>query len=106
MKPTPFRLSTHGALMAVVSAAFASDATAATAGRVNFVFGEAFVRNASVAALSQITVIEIRSERLQQASENCRHQFNGAFLAMLVDRLALANTRLSQLLAERNISNS
>jgi serine/threonine protein kinase len=63
-----------------------------------------FVRTASVAALSQITVIEIRSERLQQASENCRHQFNGAFLAMLVDRLALANTRLSQLLAERNIS--
>jgi serine/threonine protein kinase len=63
-----------------------------------------FVRTASVAALSQITVIEIRSERLQQASENCRHQFNGAFLAMLVDRLALANTRLSQLLAERSIS--
>ncbi|MCC7080717.1 MAG: protein kinase [Burkholderiales bacterium] len=63
-----------------------------------------FVRTASVAALSQITVIEIRSDRLQQASESCRHQFNGAFLAMLVDRLALANTRLSQLLAERNIS--
>jgi serine/threonine protein kinase len=63
-----------------------------------------FVRTASVAALSQITVIEIRSERLQQASESCRHQFNSAFLAMLVDRLALANTRLSQLLAERNIS--
>ena len=61
-------------------------------------------RTASVAALSQITVIEIRSDRLQQASENCRHQFNGAFLAMLVDRLSLANTRLSQLLAERNIS--
>ncbi|MCC6532778.1 MAG: protein kinase [Burkholderiales bacterium] len=65
-----------------------------------------FVRNASVAALSQITVIEIKSERLQQASENCRHQFNGAFLAMLVDRLALANTRLSQLLAERNLVTS
>jgi serine/threonine protein kinase len=62
-----------------------------------------FVRTASVAALSQVTVIEIRSERLQQASESCRQQFDGAFLAMLVDRLALANTRLSQLLAERNI---
>lgn len=47
MKPTPFRLSTQGALMAVVSAAFAGDAFAATAGRVNFVLGEAFVRNAS-----------------------------------------------------------
>jgi CRP-like cAMP-binding protein len=65
-----------------------------------------FVRNASVVALCPVTVIEIRSDRLQQASEACRHQFDGAFLAMLVDRLALANTRLSQLLAERNISNS
>ncbi len=60
-----------------------------------------FVRTASVAAMSAITVIEIQSERLLQASENCRHQFNGAFLTMLVDRLALANTRLSHLLAER-----
>ena len=65
---------------------------------------EKFIRSASVSALSQITVIEITSERLQQASENCRHQFNGAFLGMLVDRLALANTRLSQLLAERSIT--
>jgi CRP-like cAMP-binding protein len=62
-----------------------------------------FVRTASVATLSQVTVIEIASERLQQASESCRQQFDGAFLAMLVDRLALANTRLSQLLAERKI---
>jgi len=65
---------------------------------------EKFIRTASVCALSRITVIEIKSERLQQASENCRHQFNGAFLGMLVDRLALANTRLSQLLAERAIA--
>jgi len=63
-----------------------------------------FVRNASVSAISEVTVIEIRSERLQQASDHCRHQFNSAFLEMLVERLALANTRLSQLLAERAIS--
>jgi CRP-like cAMP-binding protein len=78
--------------------------TGACFGEMAHLTRQAFVRTASVAALSQITVIEIRSERLQQASENCRHKFNGAFLAMLVDRLALANTRLSQLLAERNIS--
>ena len=63
---------------------------------------EKFIRSASVSALSQITVIEITSERLHRASENCRHQFDGAFLGMLVDRLALANTRVSQLLAERS----
>ena len=79
--------------------------------RVGACFGEMahltqheFVRTASVSALSDITVIEIRSERLQQASESCRHKFNGAFLTMLVERLALANTRLSQLLAERAVA--
>jgi len=65
---------------------------------------QAFVRTASVTSIGQVTVIEIQSERLLQASENCRHQFNGAFLTMLVDRLSLANTRLSQLLAERSIT--
>lgn len=75
-------------------------------GEMSHLTKQTFVRNASVAALTQVTVIEIKSERLLQASEECRHQFNGAFLTMLVDRLALANTRLSQLLAERKISTS
>ena len=35
------------------------------------------------------------------ASESCRHRFNEAFLEILVERLALADTRLSSLLAER-----
>ena len=76
--------------------------------RVGACFGEMahltaqnFVRTASVTTISDVTVIEIRSDRLQQASAQCRHQFNNAFLSMLVDRLSLANTRLSQLLGER-----
>jgi serine/threonine protein kinase len=73
-------------------------------GEMSHLTKQTFVRNASVAAISPVTVIEIRSEQLKQASENCRHQFNGAFLTMIVDRLALANTRLSQLLAERSVS--
>ncbi len=63
-----------------------------------------FQRSASVVANSEIVVIEIRAETLPQASELCRHHFNGAFLELLVDRLGMANLRLSQLLAERNIS--
>ena len=47
MKPSSFRLSSRGALMAIVSAAFANHAFAATAGRVDFVFGEAALRGAS-----------------------------------------------------------
>jgi hypothetical protein len=47
MKPSSFRLSPRGALMAIVSAAFANHAFAATAGRVDFVFGDAALRGAS-----------------------------------------------------------
>ncbi len=63
-----------------------------------------FQRSASVVALSDIMVIEVRAETLSKASELCRHHFHGAFLELLVDRLAMANLRLSQLLADRNIS--
>jgi serine/threonine protein kinase len=63
-----------------------------------------FTRSASITSVSDITAIEITSESLAQASENCRHQFNRAFLEILVDRLSAANVRLSQLLLDRKIS--
>ncbi|MBI2313349.1 MAG: protein kinase [Betaproteobacteria bacterium] len=63
-----------------------------------------FRRSASIIAAAEITVIEITAELLAHASENCRDRFNGAFLQILVERLALANTRLSGLLAEHNIT--
>ncbi|MGH8710636.1 MAG: protein kinase domain-containing protein [Burkholderiales bacterium] len=63
-----------------------------------------FTRSASIISVSDITAIEISSESLAQASENCRHQFNRAFLEILVDRLTSANIRLSQLLLDRKIS--
>jgi eukaryotic-like serine/threonine-protein kinase len=63
-----------------------------------------FQRSASVISISDVSVIEIRGETLSKASELCRHHFNGAFLEVLVDRLTMANARLSQLLTDRNIS--
>jgi len=79
--------------------------------RVGDCFGEMaylgkkqFQRTASVTSSTDIIVIEITSDALAQASELCRHHFNGAFLEILVDRLSMANTRLSQLLADKNIS--
>jgi eukaryotic-like serine/threonine-protein kinase len=63
-----------------------------------------FQRSASVSSISDISLIEIRAETLTKASEICRHHFHGAFLELLVDRLAMANLRLSQLLADRNVS--
>jgi hypothetical protein len=44
------------------------------------------------------------AETLTKASETCRHNFHGAFLELLVDRLSMANLRLSQLLTDRNVS--
>lgn len=73
-------------------------------GEMAYLGKKQFQRTASVTASTDITVIEIKSESLAQATEICRHNFNGAFLEILVDRLSMANTRLSQLLADKNIS--
>jgi len=73
-------------------------------GEMAYLGKQKFQRSASVVAATEVAVIEIRAETLPQASEMCRLHFNGAFLEILVDRLGMANLRLSQLLAERNIS--
>jgi serine/threonine protein kinase len=52
-------------------------------------------RTADVAAMSPARVIKIRTEDLEQASDACQHRFDRAFMAILVDRLKLANTRLA-----------
>ncbi len=73
-------------------------------GEMAYLGKKQFQRSASVTSSTDVTVIEIKSEALAQASEIVRHHFNGAFLEILVDRLSMANTRLSQLLADKNIS--
>ena len=73
-------------------------------GEMAYLGKQKFQRSASVTSISDISVIEIRAETLTKASELCRHHFHGAFLELLVDRLSMANLRLSQLLADRNIS--
>ena len=73
-------------------------------GEMAYLGKQKFQRSASIIALSEIKVIDIRAETLSKASDLCRHHFHGAFLELLVDRLAMANLRLSQLLADRNVS--
>ena len=63
-----------------------------------------YQRTASVISVSDITIIEVGADSLGQATESCKHAFNAAFLELLVGRLEAANTRLSQLLLDRNIS--
>jgi eukaryotic-like serine/threonine-protein kinase len=73
-------------------------------GEMSFLGKRPFKRTASVTAVSDLTLIELRAESLAQATEGCRHSFNAAFLGLLVGRLETANTRMSQLLLDRKIT--
>jgi serine/threonine protein kinase len=73
-------------------------------GEMGYLGQQRLKRSASVTAASDVTAIEISAEALAAASDLCRHHFNGAFLQILVARLAMANMRVSQLLAERSVS--
>ena len=59
-----------------------------------------FKRSASVTAITDITVIEIKADALNAATESCRHYFTAAFLELLVARLEAADVRLSELLEQ------
>lgn len=52
-------------------------------------------RTADVTTMNDSRVIKIKSENLDQASDVCRHRFDRAFMGILVERLTLANTRLT-----------
>jgi eukaryotic-like serine/threonine-protein kinase len=52
-------------------------------------------RTADVSTISDAQIIKIRTEELERASDTCRHRFDRAFMAILVERLTLANTRLT-----------
>ena len=52
-------------------------------------------RTAEVSTMSDAQVITIRTDDLEMASDGCRHRFDRAFMGILVERLDLANTRLT-----------
>jgi hypothetical protein len=55
----------------------------------------AHVRGADVTVMSDCKIISVPTDRLEQASDACRHKFDRAFMAILVERLSMANIRLS-----------
>ncbi len=63
-------------------------------------------RSATIIALTDITLIEIVDEALEQSTESCRSRFNAAFLALLVARLESANIRVSRLLVDGSLGAS
>ena len=52
-------------------------------------------RSADVVTISACTTVGLTPAGIAQASEACQHHFDRAFLRILVDRLTLANQRLS-----------
>jgi serine/threonine protein kinase len=54
-------------------------------------------RSADVTAMGEGLVIVVGTDALTQAGQGTRHQFDRAFLRILVDRLDMANTRLTSL---------
>jgi len=52
-------------------------------------------RTADVSSMSHARIIKIRARDLERASDTCRHRFDRAFMAILAERLTLANTRLT-----------
>jgi serine/threonine protein kinase len=52
-------------------------------------------RGADVTVSAEADIIYIPTAKLARVSESCRHNFDRAFMAILADRLAMANLRLS-----------
>ena len=52
-------------------------------------------RGADVTVMADAKIITVPTDRLDQASDGCRHHFDRAFMEILVERLTMANIRLS-----------
>jgi hypothetical protein len=52
-------------------------------------------RSADVSVMADAKIISIPTAKLAQASEACKHNFDRAFMHILVERLSMANIRLS-----------
>ena len=52
-------------------------------------------RGADVTVMADAKVISVPTDKLDQASDACRHKFDRVFMEILVERLTMANIRLS-----------
>ena len=53
------------------------------------------VRVADVTVMNNAKIISITTSNLEQTFDPCRHKFDRAFMEILVERLTMANLRLS-----------
>ena len=64
-------------------------------GEMAYLSKSAPVRVADVTVMGEAKVISVPTPNLEQASDACRHKFDRAFMEILVERLTMANIRLS-----------
>jgi serine/threonine protein kinase len=64
-------------------------------GEMSYLSRQTNERSADVITLSPSRVITIRVDDLAHASDACRHRFDRAFMSILVERLTMANNRLT-----------
>jgi hypothetical protein len=64
-------------------------------GEMSYLSRQTNERSADVISLSAARVIAIRVDDLAHASDACRHRFDRAFMSILVERLTMANNRLT-----------
>ena len=64
-------------------------------GEMAYLHKEHHVRGADVTVMADAKIISVPTEKLEEASDACRHKFDRAFMALLVERLTMANIRLS-----------
>jgi eukaryotic-like serine/threonine-protein kinase len=64
-------------------------------GEMAYLSKEEQLRGADVSVVHEANIISVPTHKLAQASDSCRHKFDRAFMEILVERLAMANLRLS-----------
>jgi len=64
-------------------------------GEMVYLSKESRVRGADVSVVHEADIISVPTQELARASESCRHKFDRAFMEILVERLSMANLRLS-----------
>jgi eukaryotic-like serine/threonine-protein kinase len=64
-------------------------------GEMAYLSKDEHLRGADVTVMAESTIISVPTQKLAQASDVCRHKFDRAFMEILVERLTMANARLS-----------
>ena len=64
-------------------------------GEMAYLTRQEHVRGADVTVMTDANIISVPTQKLAQASDACRHNFDRAFMEILIERLSMANLRLS-----------